>query len=131
MSNLLTTIYSLVFTVVLADASSKSKADELTPPPIPSFLQEFVISDLFAWVFWGFSALAIVATAVAAFTGKLQEIIDFIKNNLLPKKAELTDEELLKFRKQLLRDFQTEILARQQNSFVSNNVSRCLSRQRD
>lgn len=120
MSKLVTTIYSLV----LADASSESIVDKLPSPPIPPFLQEFFSSNpIFAWVFWLFCAFSIGVTAVAAFTGNLQKIIDnlqkildFFKNNFTRKTVEVNDTELLKYRNQLLLGLKSEILIRQKNS---------------
>ena len=117
MSNLVTTIYSLLFTVVLANSSSASKADKLPSPPIPPFLQDFFSSNpIFAWIFWLFSAIAIGVAALAVFTGNLQKIIDFVKKNFSRTKVGVDDEELLKFRKQLLDRLENDISTRQKNS---------------
>ncbi len=117
MSNLASTIYSLLFTVVLADSSSVPEADKLPSPPIPPFLQDFFSSNpVFAWVFWLFTAIAVGVAALAVFTGNLQKIIDFIKNNFSRTKVGVDDGKLLKFRKQLLNRLESDISIRQKNS---------------
>lgn len=127
MSNLLTTIYSLVFTVVLADSDAALKGEEgcfFAAPLISERIQNVLCNQPFLVSLVAiFTVLSMVVTAVAAFTGNLQKItdnlqkiIDFFKKNLTRKKAEVDEVELLKYRKQLLPILQSNILSRQKNS---------------
>ncbi len=117
MSNLVVTIHSFVFAFIFAVSSSTSKAGKLPSPPIPPFLKEFFSNNpFFAWFFWLFTAIAIGVAAVAALTGNLQKIIDFVQKNLLRKQAEVPEEKLLKLREQLLKRLKSDISIRRKNS---------------
>ena len=106
MTNLVTTIHFFVITVILADSSSISKAEEI---------KEF-LSEHFGWLIGIFVVVSLVVAAVAALTGNLQKIIDFYQKNLLRKKSEVSQEQLSKLRGQILIRLQSDVSIRRKNS---------------
>ena len=120
MDNLVSSIYCLLSTLVLANSATASEEDKscfLTSPLIPTDIQNFFCDKpVFVWLVAISTIISMAVAAVAVLTGNLQKIIDFFKNNFTRKIVEVDDAKLLKYRKQLLDRLESDILIRQKNS---------------
>lgn len=81
------------------------------------FLLELLNSNpIFGWGIALFTVLAMVAAAVAALTGNLSSIIDFFRNYLFLKPAEITEEQRQSLRQQLLSALNRDVSKRLEDS---------------
>ncbi|MEM9274850.1 MAG: NACHT domain-containing protein [Cyanobacteria bacterium P01_F01_bin.143] len=111
MSNFIINVYSSVFAIVLAVEPTEKLAEESS---CWSFLQAiFSKYPVFESLFGFLPTFAIVIATLATVLANLQKIIDFVKKNLLPQ---VSEEEQIKLRKQLLQKLQNDVAIRRRDS---------------
>ena len=113
MSNLVATIYSFV----LADSSSAPKVDKLPSLSVPQAIVDFVNSNsLYQQLYKLLPFLVIFITFAGTLFLNLDRIIGFFQKYLLRKQVDVSETELFRFRKQLLKRLQNDISIRRRTS---------------
>ncbi|MEO0537703.1 MAG: NACHT domain-containing protein [Cyanobacteria bacterium P01_A01_bin.123] len=97
-----------------------AQADLDTPTPEPTKLEQILNflnqNPVIGWGMAGFAVIALATAAIAAWTGNLGKIIEFIRKYLVPTKAEITDEVRQKLRRQLIEVVLEQVVIRLDSS---------------
>ncbi|MEM9273953.1 MAG: NACHT domain-containing protein, partial [Cyanobacteria bacterium P01_F01_bin.143] len=113
MSNFVINIDSSFFTIILAESQVGQSACSLIPVQFQEACQNYPI---IGYIFWLFTALALLTTALVAFKENLQKLFDVPNIELLSKPVEVSESQSSKLRKQLLIRLQSDITIRRKDS---------------
>ncbi|MEO0988119.1 MAG: NACHT domain-containing protein [Cyanobacteria bacterium J06639_14] len=97
-----------------------AQADLDIPLPDPTKTEQILNflnqNPVIGWGMAGFAVIALATAAIAAWTGNLGKIIEFIRKYLVPTKAEITDEVRQKLRRQLIEVVLEQVVIRLDSS---------------